>query len=350
MTRHLPPEPTSGPLAASEVDAWKARLSSVAGVDVPPPPIHRVGTEAVDFYGVEPSELIDPREFEVLMYRVPLTLMESSVAVLRSPVRLEFTEDDKRLRLGDNLMVGSCLDHAATYVEPGARDHLYRPGELILTGNSPAHLLMSDGPVDSVGVVIPRELLGRNSRAIERSWQPFVSGSVLARATAAFITSFAVSTAIGVEPNPSAETEEAVVEVIVSALGELTGTSSSLTDNPLLVREAVLDVIERRYSDVEFGVDMIAADLHLSRRQIYRYFEASGQSLAARIAERRIEAAIDLLNSQPQTPIGAVARRTGFASVATFRNRFRTRVGIGPTEYRAALLSGLPVPTDAITD
>ena len=284
------------------------------------------------------------------MYRMPLNLLDSSVAILRSPVRFALTDDDERRQTGENLMVGTCLSHPATYVEPGSRDHRYRPGELILTVNSPAHLLVSDEPVDSVGVLIPRELLGSHRRAIERNWQPFVSGSVLARATAAFITSFAVSTALGVEPKPSVETEEAVVDVIVSALGELTGTSSSLTDNPLLVREAVLDVIERRFADVEFGVDMIAADLHLSRRQIYRYFEASGQSLAARIAERRVEAALELLNEQPQTPVGAVARRTGFASVATFRNRFRALVGIGPAEYRAALLSGEPVPAVAIAD
>lgn len=342
---------TAGALDDHTVAAWRQRLSMIAGAPVGDPDLHLVGREAIDLYRLDQDvQTIEPDEFEVYMYTSKLSMISSSFAALRSPVTLSRSEALTRARPSDELVVGTVIDHATTRIERGNRRIQYRPGELILTGNATSYAQLSDNPVDSVGVVIPRRLLGKRRAAIERSWQPFVSGSLLARATASFITSFAVPTATGVGPKPSTETELAAVDLIVSALGELTGISSSLTDNPIFVREAVVDVIERRYADPEFGVDSIAAELHLSRRQAYRYFEDSGQSLAGRIADRRIQAALELLRAEPRTPIGNVARRSGFTSVATFRNRFRAKVGIGPTECRALLLSGQPIPPLATED
>lgn len=343
--------PNPGGLDQRTVTAWRRRLSGIAGGPVGEPDLYLAGAEAIEFYQLgQDVQADEPQSFEVYLYTSDLSLISSSFAALRSPVTLSRLDTRARPGSGDELVVGTVIDHATTRVESGNRRIRYRPGELILTGSATSYVHLSDDIVDSVGVVIPRRLLGRRRAAIEHSWQPLVSGSLLARATASFITSFAVPTATGVGPKPSTETELAVVDLIVSALGELTGISSSLTDNPIFVREAVVDVIERRYADPEFGVDAIAAELHLSRRQAYRYFEDSGQSLAGRIAERRIRAATDILRAEPRSPIGAVARKSGFTSVATFRNRFRARLGIGPAEYRALLLSGQSTPPLATED
>lgn len=338
--------PAGRGLSDEVVAQWKRRLNTIAGRPVGDPTLHLVGDEAISLYGIDLDvESVNPEAFEVYMYTEPLTLIGSSFAALRSPVKLSRRDANARSRPSDDLVVGTMIDYATTRIERGGRPIRYRPGELILTGNSTSYVQLAETPVDSVGVVIPRRLLGKRRAAIERSWQPFVSGSLLARATAAFITSFAVPTAAGLDPKPSAETELAVVDLIVSALGELSGVSSTLTDNPVFVREATLDLIERYHTDPEFGVEVIAAELHLSRRQVYRYFEDSEQSLAGRIAERRVRTALDLMNAQPQTAVGIIALRSGFVSVATFRSRFRAQVGIGPSEARALLISGEQLPT-----
>lgn len=336
-------------LTRAVISDWQRRLGELAGAPVGEHDMHLRGRAAADFYRVDGLIHDDELEnFEFYMYVRELSLIPVVYSALRAPV-VPAQDKVRALDQSDVLAVSTPLSRPA-YRLAGGRRLLTRPGDLSITRHVVTAQL-SDTVADWAGIVLPTSLLGqRRAAAIEQSWIPVVSGSLLARATASFIASFSVATATGVVPPPSGDTQLAAIDLIASALGEMAGVSSSLTDNPLFVREAVLDLIERRYADPDFGVDDIARELHLSLRQVYRYFEDSEQSLAGRIAQRRVVAATVAFRSEPRTPIGNIARRAGFASAATFRNRFRAAVGIGPTEYRAMLLSGEPVPEVATVD
>lgn len=74
--------------------------------------------------------------------------------------------------------------------------------------------------------------------------------------------------------------------------------------------------------------------LHISERQVARLFAAHDTSFSAEILMKRIHAAKFLLNAEPQTPIGDIARRCGFRSTPHFSRTFREAVGYSPTEAR----------------
>ncbi|WP_298446632.1 helix-turn-helix transcriptional regulator [Gordonia sp. (in: high G+C Gram-positive bacteria)] len=328
------------------VESWKRRLSTIAGGPVGDPHIHLAGRDAVALLGIDLDEQRSspsPR-FEVAIYTQRLNILTATFASLRSPDTLSRTKGGGR-QTTDDLVVATLIEHGNIRLEESGRSVRYRPGELIIAGNTDKYIKLADSPVAAVGVMIPRSLLGKRRRVLKRAAQPYISSSLLARSTAAFLTGFAVPLATGVIAEPSAETEQAVLDLVISVLCETPGRGVKLTDNPVFVREAVADLIERYYAEPDFGIEVIADALHLSRRQVYRYFEDTGQSLAARIAERRLQAAVDLLETQPRMSVSTLARQSGFASEATFRSRFRAGLGYGPTEARARVLNGESLPT-----
>lgn len=296
------------------VKSWQARLSRIAGDVVEEPPIHGAGARALRPRGPQAGA---GGNYELYRYCRRQSTLTSVFAML--------------------VVFGTYLSHGAG----GSADLTvpYRPGDLILTGSATRLPRIDDTPCDAVGVLIPWRLVSRWRAAIVESPRPIVLGSLLARSAAAYLTSFAVPVATGLAPE-SGDAELALVEVLNAVLEEMDREHSAEPDNPLLVRAAVLDLIERKYSYPDFGVDAIASELYLSRRQVYRYFEGDGPSLASRIADRRARAALDMLRADPRVSVGTVARRAGFGSVATFRKRFREKMGIGPSEYRLQLLNG----------
>ena len=99
-------------------------------------------------------------------------------------------------------------------------------------------------------------------------------------------------------------------------------------------------MIERNYWESDFDVDMLAHQLHISRRQLYRLFEESGERPAAVIADRRVSEAERLMRENPGLPVAAVGKMAGFASEAAFRSRFADRRGMSPAGFRRSLLDG----------
>ena len=95
-------------------------------------------------------------------------------------------------------------------------------------------------------------------------------------------------------------------------------------------------LIEQRFRDPKFAAPQLSAELHVSRRQMYRHFSAAGESLADLIAKRRLEEVRSVLRAQPGKRLDEVARAAGFASTSAMRNRFRGAYGITPAEFRSA--------------
>lgn len=83
------------------------------------------------------------------------------------------------------------------------------------------------------------------------------------------------------------------------------------------------------------GPDAMARRARMSRRTLYRRFEAvAGSSPTQWLLERRIEAARRLLETT-SLPVERVAERAGIGSAANLRQHFARAVGMSPSEYRA---------------
>jgi AraC-like DNA-binding protein len=102
------------------------------------------------------------------------------------------------------------------------------------------------------------------------------------------------------------------------------------------VRARTDAIIYEQAADPELTPALIAAQLNVSLRQLYRAFNGT-ESPAARIRRRRLDRAAELLSGRsPQPQVEWVAQECGFASAEYFSRAFRREFGISPRAYRSA--------------
>jgi AraC-like DNA-binding protein len=93
-------------------------------------------------------------------------------------------------------------------------------------------------------------------------------------------------------------------------------------------------LINDQLSDVTLTPGMIAVQLNMSLRQLYRAFDGQ-ESPAARIRRKRLERAAQLLASWPvHTHVDRIAAQCGFPSAEYFSRAFRREYGVSPRTYR----------------
>jgi len=97
--------------------------------------------------------------------------------------------------------------------------------------------------------------------------------------------------------------------------------------------EKVRHVVFSNMKNSDFGIDDLADDLSMSRRQLLRKLRALVDESPSDLVRRfRLEHAGQLLRSQTLT-VKEVAQNTGFSSTSYFGRTFRQHFGVSPTEY-----------------
>lgn len=97
----------------------------------------------------------------------------------------------------------------------------------------------------------------------------------------------------------------------------------------------IMEYVQLHIREPDLGAGRIAAEHHISVRQLYRILAAEGVSLGDWIRMRRLEGAHrDLALAFLHDPISAIARRWGFTDASSFARMFRTTYGVSPTEWR----------------
>ena len=97
----------------------------------------------------------------------------------------------------------------------------------------------------------------------------------------------------------------------------------------------IMEYVQLHLQEPDLGAGRIAAEHHISVRQLYRILAAEGVSLGDWIRTRRLEGARrDLALTFLHDPISAVARRWGFTDASSFARMFRTTFGVSPSEWR----------------
>jgi transcriptional regulator GlxA family with amidase domain len=84
-----------------------------------------------------------------------------------------------------------------------------------------------------------------------------------------------------------------------------------------------------------FRLDELAASLAVSERTLNRHFkQATGLAPLAYLQNLRIEVAKRLLESRP-IGLDVVSQRVGYADPSTFRQLFKRKTGLSPSEYQS---------------
>ncbi|MHA3701960.1 helix-turn-helix domain-containing protein [Jatrophihabitans sp. YIM 134969] len=138
------------------------------------------------------------------------------------------------------------------------------------------------------------------------------------------------------------------VEVFRSVLAthaDRTSMAAEAAEGSLELR--ILAVARRHLDDPALTAARVAADLHISERQLYKTLAARGVSLAGYVRAERLEAARRDLLRHPTTTIAAIARRRGFGDPSAFARAFRRAHAVTPHEWRRQHLPERPLSGDA---
>ena len=255
-------------------------------------------------------------------------------SALNSPSRYERTTADIAREPVELFTITASRSPGPSTVHQFGRELRFASGDLVVVPTTVPFVQVVPAVRDITGMFVEMRHLGRFRYLVERPRRPSGPRTPLARATASFVRQFAIDIAVS-GSRPTADANLAAIDLITAALAELAEDDRyGLQDDRLFHRQAVLDLIARRYRDPELSPDTIASALHISRRHLYRLFADDETSLAEIIAETRLDAGRQLLENSPRMSVGAAAAAAGFGSATTFRNRFTARYGITPSEFR----------------
>lgn len=102
---------------------------------------------------------------------------------------------------------------------------------------------------------------------------------------------------------------------------------------PALVR-AVMDIADSRLADPDLSPAMLARELHVSVRTLYRAFAMAEESIAGYIRRQRLEQARrELAVSSGRPDVAEVAARWQFADSSHFIRAFKRKYGETPAEF-----------------
>ena len=127
--------------------------------------------------------------------------------------------------------------------------------------------------------------------------------------------------------------DEASANQIVDLPSKIEKVEDGATINPYLQR--VIADIEANYSNSDYGIEQMAANLCTTRITLYRKVKSlSGQNPSDLLIDYRLNKSCQLLKEK-QMPVQDVAYAVGFSDYAYFSRRFKARFGQSPKEYAA---------------
>lgn len=113
------------------------------------------------------------------------------------------------------------------------------------------------------------------------------------------------------------------------------GKLSATTEEEALVAQ-LLKAIEAKMAEEDYGVDLLARDVNMSRANLYKKLQTMlGVTPADFIRNVRLKHAAKLL-ADTTLPVSEVATKSGFATARNFSSNFKRMFGVTPSEYRAA--------------
>ncbi|MDL9977729.1 AraC family transcriptional regulator [Microbacterium sp. ASV49] len=217
------------------------------------------------------------------------------------------------------------------------------PGRMAVLADTGDRLAVRRGS-EIVGVVVPDRLIG--SGMPRRN--AVLPDSPLASAVQAFLFSLLAHLVQDAGEGVSASVPLGALADLTRSLLADSWNRSGPDAREQEIRLQVAGLIEQRHREPDITVASIARELHLSRRQVYRYFEHTG--IAGLLAERRVLTAKSLIEQFPALSLREVALGCGFRDVDRLRVHFKRQVGVTPRQFRDSIIVRVGGPEGAEAD
>ncbi len=211
-------------------------------------------------------------------------------------------------------------------------EFVLRPGEMALLDSGRPYDMLPQGLMQQMSVHLPRSLLPQDSGFAKLS-QGCISGQILRN----ILQQLACRDEdFGAQQGDGQALQSALSALLNPALKTLTGAEDGA---PL--RMLAEQHIRRLLQDYRLTPELLAEEMAISRRSLYRLFESEGQSLSRYILGLRIERAAAELSLDTESSVTEIAFRWGFSDVSRFSRAFKRLKGMSPREWRQQQLSTL---------
>jgi AraC-like DNA-binding protein len=222
--------------------------------------------------------------------------------------------------------------------ESAAGQRLVRSGDLMVVDVTRSFDFSWSGRGASTALQVPVAQLGIPLTAVQRAATRLESSPLYRLVSRHLADMTRDADTLSVSPGAAALGEASVHLVralIVGAAGVDGAVSRDVTEETLLSQ---IDAYVRQHlSDPALGPESVAAELAVSRRQLFRICRRAEFSLEQHVINRRLEAAkAELASPVGRTrSIAAVAQRWGFKDATHFSRRFKIAYGLLPRDWRS---------------
>jgi AraC-like DNA-binding protein len=235
-----------------------------------------------------------------------------------------------------HVLVGLQKSGVSRFAQDGRQAEI-RPGDLVLLQNVNPYSVFFQDTVTTLTVRVPNHLLGLPPSMLGRitSVRLGLERPVVDTA-AAFISRLARNQAAIGETDAGLLAQpciELIRAVVTTGLGH-----DDLAREPLhhTLLQRVMTYIRRHLAERDLSAERIAAEHHISVRQLYLILSQAGISLGDWVRSQRLEKCkLELASPAHRfTTIEAIAYRWGFASAPHFSRVFKAAYGVSPREWR----------------
>lgn len=215
-------------------------------------------------------------------------------------------------------------------MEQASNRNVLQPGDLMLLDSARPSEFRYDGPSRQLSLIIPRELFsGVTRRGSIECGVKIPASSHLAQMTRVLIDEAACQSSL------SWAESQAVLSAVVNLLGPLITACDSAGSSHQRAYERAIAFIERNLQLPELSPILIAKEVGVSLRGLYRCFAEHEVVVSQYIRNRRLDVCAELLRrSHDQTAIAELAYIWGFNEPSYFSTTFKARFNMTPSEYR----------------
>ncbi|MGW8378215.1 AraC family transcriptional regulator [Streptomyces sp. ODS28] len=219
------------------------------------------------------------------------------------------------------------------------------PGDLYVVDSSHTYdclALKGEGPVQGVGVEVPRRMLNVDGEELNDLLGRRISGQEgFGALVAQFLTRITTDTE-SFHPSEGPRLGNVLLDLLSALCAHELGAGSALAPErrrrTLTLR--IRSFIQRHLADPQLTPGAVAAAHHISLSQLHRLFRAEDTTVAAWIREQRLERARREVADPALShhAIHQIAARWGYPQAADFTRAFRARYGMPPSAYRREAL------------
>lgn len=194
-----------------------------------------------------------------------------------------------------------------------------------------------------ITTTIPKEMLNRSMNGRNIHGAVLHADSAATRLISHFLEG-ALRIANDLSPEEGASTEEALANLIASALKGQSYVLDFTTDSSRSLKETIILYIEQNIANVELSVSKLQERFGISRAHLYRLFEEEN-GISGFIKDKKLDNVLHTLSKLPQRNVTSkqIAFECGFESTQTLNRLFRERFGMTPKElYQSGRLKQIP--------